>query len=61
VLSHLLDKRFLILDAVVIGTMIGGRHGKQENTLGEEDQVTSIHGRSFLSSVVQARSFPAGY
>jgi hypothetical protein len=55
-LCDLLYKRFFIMDAVVARSMASGRHGDQVNALSEVDQVTSIHGKVFLSSALQSSS-----
>jgi hypothetical protein len=53
-LRNLLHKRIFIMDAVTARSMASFRHGNNIDALGEVDEVTSIHGKVFLSSAVQA-------
>jgi hypothetical protein len=53
-LRDLFHKRIFIMDAVTARSMASFRHGNNIDTLGEVDEVTSIHGKVFLSSAVQA-------
>src|SRR5882724_3988277 len=57
-LRDLLHKRIFIMDAVTARSMASFRHGNHIDTLGEVDEVTSIHGKVFLSSTVPAILVP---